>query len=55
MTSQRIVLPEVGDEANATLAGLLAQLDQHAVRNRMLNARYEAERAMRRAFNGIIP
>ncbi len=55
MTAQRIILPEVGDDANATLAGLLTQLDQHAVRNRMLNARYEAERVMRRTFNGIIP
>lgn len=55
MSTQRIVLPEVSDDANRTLNGLLEQLERHAMRNRMLNTRYEAERAMRRAYSGIIP
>lgn len=55
MTQQTIQLPGVGDETNRTLGRLLAKLERHASTNRMLDAYYDAERNLKRAFGGVVP
>jgi len=55
MSDQRITLPGVSDDDNATLNGLLGRLDRLASRNRRLEAYYEAEKALRKIHGGIVP
>lgn len=55
MSDQRITLPGVSDDDNATLNGLLGRLERLAPRNRRLEAYYEAEKALRKMHGGIVP
>lgn len=55
MSAQEIRLPGVDDEVNDTLKRLLPQLDRHLSTNRMLDAYYDAERNLKRAFGGVVP
>lgn len=55
MSAQTIRLPGVGDDANATLARLLPKLEQHQSTNRMLDAYYDADRNLKKAFGGVVP
>lgn len=55
MSAQTIRLPEVSDEANATLGRLLPKLEQHQSTNRMLDAYYDAERNLKKVFGGVVP
>lgn len=56
MSEKRTVrLPEVDDDTNVTLDRLLTKLARLEVRNRMLDAYYDAEKNMRRMHGGIVP
>lgn len=55
MSDQRITLPDVDDDTNDQLNGLLGRLERLAPRNRMLEAYYEAEKALRKIHGGIVP
>lgn len=55
MSAQQIRLPDVGDDTNDMLNGLLKRLDGLAVRNQRLEAYYEAERNLRKINGGIVP
>lgn len=55
MSDQRILLPDVSDDTNDLLNGLLGRLDRLAVRNQRLEAYYEAEKNLRKTHGGIVP
>lgn len=53
--TQRIDLPDVGDDVNDALARLVPALDKHRTRNARLDARYDAKSTLRKLFGGVIP
>jgi len=55
VTSQTISIPGLSDDVNELATGLAKRLDEFSLRNRTLEAYYEAERTLRKMHGGIVP
>lgn len=55
MNDQRIDLPDLDDDDNATLTRLVASIKDRSRFHRKVNAYYDAEKNIRATFGGVIP
>lgn len=55
ITTQRVTLPDLTDDENATLAHLLSVIKDRSPFNRKVDAYYDAERNLRMAYTGAVP
>src|SRR5699024_3578353 len=55
MSEQRITLPDLDDDDNATLTRLLGVINKKGRFNRKVDAYYDAERNIRATLGGVIP
>lgn len=55
VASRRVILPDLDDDENATLDHLLKKLASKERFNRLVDALYDAEKNLRRSFNGAVP
>ena len=53
--SEKIRLPEVSDDTNDLVNGLNDRVTKLAPRNALLDAFYDAEENLKRAWGGVVP
>lgn len=53
--TDKVYLPDVGEETNYLVNTLIGKLDQHREKNQRLDAYYDAEANLRRHYGGVVP